>query len=137
MDEVNRILNSLNNRINDSNNVISTLQKQIENMKEHHQKQIENMKENHQKQILKLNGKISDINVQMNVMKKSYEKEVAKLNDKIDYLLHYKEKFFYLKGRFIYKSFCDFIFLIFNINVEMKLEEKKALLEKFAIKKQC
>ena len=70
----------------------------------------------------------------MNVMKKSYEKEVAKLNDKIDYLLQYKEKFFYLKGRFIYKSFCDFIFLIFDINVEIKLEDKKALLEQFAIK---
>ena len=71
----------------------------------------------------------------MNDMKKSYEKEVAKLNDKIDYLLQCEEKFFYLKGRFIYKSFCDFIFLIFDINVEIKIEDKKALLEQFAIKK--
>ena len=39
-----------------------------------------------------------------------------------------------MKGRFIYKSFCDFIFLIFDINVEIKLEDKKALLEQFAIK---
>lgn len=73
--------------------------------------------------------------MQMNDMKKSYEKEVAKLNDKIDYLLQCEEKFFYLKGRFIYKSFCDFIFLIFDINVEIKIEDKKALLEQFAIKK--
>ena len=141
MEEVKKVINNLSNKIDEiklnSNNVISNLDKQI--------KDIKDLKDAHEKEILKLKDKIKDMDkeqekeiIQLNDkikdMDREHEKEIIQLNDKINDLLFYEEKYFYLKGRFIFKSFRDYLFLIFGINIEMKMEEKKYLLDDFSKK---
>lgn len=63
----------------------------------------------------------------MKDIKKEHNSEILKLNDKINDLLFYEDKYMNLKGRFIYKSFIDYLFLILGINVDMKLEDKKII----------
>ena len=60
-------------------------------------------------------------------MKKEHEKEIKKLNDKINDLLFYEEKYLCLKVKFIFKGFIDYLFLIFDIYIEIKNDDKKCI----------
>ena len=52
---------------------------------------------------------------------------VNKLNEKIEILLEDKKKYDTLKGIFIYRAFIDYLFLIFDIKIDLEYSDKKKL----------
>lgn len=54
------------------------------------------------------------------------EKEIKNQNKKIESLTSEQKDYYALKGRFIYKCFSDYFFLIFGINYNEKLYNKKS-----------
>ena len=98
---------------------ITNLEKELKEKEDKHQKEMKEMKEmvkKYQKQIKNMTKEIEN-----------NKKEIKHLNDKISNLLFFEEKYNLLKGRFIYKTFTDYLFLILGINIEIKFDDKLKL----------
>ena len=60
---------------------------------------------------------------------KKMQNEIDQLKNQIKELQSFKQKYLKLKGRFIYKSFYDYILLIFGIPIEESYKKKETLFE--------
>ena len=61
--------------------------------------------------------------------KEELKKEINILNTKIKKLEKDKIKYDNLKGGFVFKSFIDYLFLIFDINIDLEFRDKKLMLK--------
>ena len=69
-----------------------------------------------------------EINKQKNKIN-SNKNEIKKLNAKIEKLSEDKKKYDNLKGRSIFKSFIDYLFLVFDIKIDLNYSDKKEILK--------
>ena len=95
--------------IEKNKNQIKTLNEQKKEQDKEIQKnknQIKTLKENNEKQVKEMKKKIND------------------LNNTIDELIQTENKYYQLKGRSIFKSFANYIYLIFGIKYELDNDDK-------------
>ncbi len=98
--------------------------------------------ENIEKQLEEMSKDKNELNKRINKLKAEKEKlkeeinnnkkKINELNSKIEKLLEDKKKYDNLKGRFIFKSFADYLFLIFDIKIDLEYTEKKKILKEKA-----
>ena len=120
-----------NNKMDDD--IISKfqyIQSQLNEQKKINEKQEEtNIKQKNEIDSLKKEkdsqkNEINSQKVEIEYLKKekdSQKKEIDSLKGRIEILENNLKDY---KGRFIYKAFCDYIYLIFNININLKNKEK-------------
>ena len=113
---------------------IKTYFKKIENnMDQDYLDELKTKIDNVDKRIDLLNKEIESLKAsfkkEIESLKTSYKKERESLNQKFGKLKYDNNA---LKGRFIFKAFVDYIFLLFNIDFNLKYEEKKKLFKRNA-----
>ena len=62
------------------------------------------------------------------IEKEKQNSKINELNKKVNELIKEKNRYDDLRGRFIFKGFCDYILLLFDININLKYKEKKKLI---------
>lgn len=102
------------------NMIPSEIDKRFENI----EKQLEEMSKEREELKDEINKQKEQINKQKEEIN-SNKNEISKLNEKIENLSEDKKKYDNLKGRFIFKSFIDYLFLIYDISIDLKYDDKK------------
>ena len=98
---------------------VQKLFKEINDKLDHREKEFKRISEENKSLLEKLDNQ-----------KKNFENQQNEINDLKMKLYDFEQKYNNLKGRFIYKSFYDYILLIFGIPIEETSKNKEILLEK-------
>ena len=145
MNEVNKKIQNLKKDIKQikENNSIQiqkiekNCQKEMEKNKMEHQKELEKTQkemENNKMELEKTIKKLEKTNKEMETNKKQHKKEIERVTNQVKELKNklqsIEEKYYYLKGRFIYKNFYDYLLLIFGVPIDKNIKEKEDLLKK-------
>ncbi len=111
--------------------------KEMEKNKMEHQKELEKTQkemENNKMELEKTIKKLEKTNKEMETNKKQHKKEIERVTNQVKELKNklqsIEEKYYYLKGRFIYKNFYDYLLLIFGVPIDKNIKEKEDLLKK-------
>ena len=123
--EIDKRFESIERKIEEMSNEREELKEEINKQK----REKEELKEEINRQKNEINKQKNEINSNKNEIN-SNKNEINKLNAKIEKLSEDKKKYDNLKGRTIFKSFIDYLFLIFDIKIDLNYSDKKEIIKK-------
>ena len=140
MDEVERMIKELNDKLDNREREFTKMIEEQENQKnelKNQKNELKNELKNQEKEFEdRLKNQKKEFEDRLKNQKKEFEDrlknqetKIKELNRETKELQSFKQKYQKIKGRFIYKSFYDYILLVFGIPIEENYKNKENLLE--------